>query len=573
MAHNQSWIWAPASEALAGSNRLADSRRVLHGTPPPHATQSPSEVGTDRAAHTRWATPTELCWTRLEHRDSRPLETNTKLQSSSFASHNKSPCPGPHEKDEFHAHFDLGEGEELDTGPPLQPLDAIVPHAWKVSAAGATSAEHGAGPNSCAGVTPSQQAPNWRTKSLHLPLRRRPQGLAIERRVSSSGGAPACHHGGADEDQERGNAGVDSGGGDLSPITSKESATLSAEGTVEEEPSLDTALTDRSEDTVVMVAPADAEMPQCANSQHLRGLSRSALDSGAVSNSPWAKDLRAASSFVKGIRPASTTNSTPRSGSNLVQCVLVRDRSTGPKRVFSEYRLVLQKPFGTEQALLLARRKASATRVSYHFFDLTRGLCGKRMTKKSGNYVGKLCQSGRRGARFVLLPPRVGQETPRPLTTIDFHASVRASHFPVSAGAQPRQMTVTLPPKGHTTGRWNCAPSKNATRISSKLRRTSEPSQQGELDGHGDQQNCRLSADVVTLASKLPFFERGNYRLNFQGRVKLPSVKNYQLTSGIDDDKIVTQFGKVSQDIFHLDYSWPLDPLRALAIALSQFEY
>lgn len=69
-------------------------------------------------------------------------------------------------------------------------------------------------------------------------------------------------------------------------------------------------------------------------------------------------------------------------------------------------------------------------------------------------------------------------------------------------------------------------------------------------------------------------FEKGNYRLNFHGRVKLPSVKNYQLAPAGDTDDVWTQFGKVTDDDFHLDFkSSRLTPMLAFAAAISQFDY
>ena len=47
------------------------------------------------------------------------------------------------------------------------------------------------------------------------------------------------------------------------------------------------------------------------------------------------------------------------------------------------------------------------------------------------------------------------------------------------------------------------------------------------------------------LETKEPVFENGNYRLNFHGRVTIPSVKNYQLTTVEDIHDVVCQFGKV----------------------------
>ncbi len=63
------------------------------------------------------------------------------------------------------------------------------------------------------------------------------------------------------------------------------------------------------------------------------------------------------------------------------------------------------------------------------------------------------------------------------------------------------------------------------------------------------------------------------YVLNFQGRVKMTSIKNFQLVcQGDTDEKIRLQFGRASRDEFTLDFSWPLSPVQALAIALTSFD-
>ncbi len=63
------------------------------------------------------------------------------------------------------------------------------------------------------------------------------------------------------------------------------------------------------------------------------------------------------------------------------------------------------------------------------------------------------------------------------------------------------------------------------------------------------------------------------YVLNFQGRVKMTSVKNFQLVcQGDTDEKIRLQFGRASRDEFTLDFSWPLSPVQALAIAITSFD-
>lgn len=50
---------------------------------------------------------------------------------------------------------------------------------------------------------------------------------------------------------------------------------------------------------------------------------------------------------------------------------------------------------------------------------------------------------------------------------------------------------------------------------------------------------------MFPLRTRKPAFSRGVYRLNFNGRVTVPSVKNFQLVSPDDESHTVCQFGKV----------------------------
>ena len=59
--------------------------------------------------------------------------------------------------------------------------------------------------------------------------------------------------------------------------------------------------------------------------------------------------------------------------------------------------------------------------------------------------------------------------------------------------------------------------------------------------------------------------------LNFGGRVKLASMKNFQMVSAKDVSNVIMQFGRVDRESFILDFKAPLCPLQALAIALSSF--
>lgn len=50
------------------------------------------------------------------------------------------------------------------------------------------------------------------------------------------------------------------------------------------------------------------------------------------------------------------------------------------------------------------------------------------------------------------------------------------------------------------------------------------------------------------------------------------SVKNFQIIHDNDPDYIVMQFGRVSEEVFTMDFKYPLCALQAFAIALSSFD-
>jgi len=62
--------------------------------------------------------------------------------------------------------------------------------------------------------------------------------------------------------------------------------------------------------------------------------------------------------------------------------------------------------------------------------------------------------------------------------------------------------------------------------------------------------------------------------LNFRGRVKLASVKNFQLIAAHDADKaIVMQFGKVDANIYIMDFNPAvISAAQAFSISLSTFD-
>jgi tubby-related protein 1 len=77
--------------------------------------------------------------------------------------------------------------------------------------------------------------------------------------------------------------------------------------------------------------------------------------------------------------------------------------------------------------------------------------------------------------------------------------------------------------------------------------------------------------------------EVGAYVLNFEGRVTMASVKNFQLIRKTDlpaelsgqkrnNGNVLLQFGRVGKDRFNVDIRYPMTPFQAFGIILSSFD-
>ena len=81
-------------------------------------------------------------------------------------------------------------------------------------------------------------------------------------------------------------------------------------------------------------------------------------------------------------------------------------------------------------------------------------------------------------------------------------------------------------------------------------------------------------AGLAFLINKPPRWNEqvGAYVLNFNGRVTMASVKNFQLVDPDEHNSVVLQFGRVAKDEFTMDMQWPISPLQAFAITMSSFD-
>jgi len=86
--------------------------------------------------------------------------------------------------------------------------------------------------------------------------------------------------------------------------------------------------------------------------------------------------------------------------------------------------------------------------------------------------------------------------------------------------------------------------------------------------------SLQIEKGLIPLLNKPPTWnpKKRAYTLGFQGRVKVSSVKNFQLVDALRDpkhDHVLMQHGRVNQVQFSMDTHHPLSLLQSFAFALS----
>jgi hypothetical protein len=235
----------------------------------------------------------------------------------------------------------------------------------------------------------------------------------------------------------------------------------------------------------------------------------------------------------------------------MVQCTIVRDRNSMHGKLYPTYELILEEP---KKSLIIARKMSMNRTSNYHLFDMTRGQAGHTLSKKSGNYLGKLRSKNATRLGYTLLSSKSDREE---VATILFEKVTLLDQ--IQDGNQPRRVKILLPRVDSSSLPVSVsAATYGAESLMDVLQ---------AIDDHKRQ----IPADLLLLQTKDPVFENGNYRLNFHGRVSLPSVKNFQIVSHDDIHDVKCQFGKVDKDVFHLDFKAPFTAFEAFAVALCQF--
>nr|XP_033816625.1 tubby protein-like [Geotrypetes seraphini] len=234
-----------------------------------------------------------------------------------------------------------------------------------------------------------------------------------------------------------------------------------------------------------------------------------------------------------------------------LQCRITRDRKGMDKGIFPTYYLQLEREDG-RRLFLMAGRKRKKSKTSNYLIsvdptDLSRG---------GTSFIGKV-RSNILGTRFTVFDNGINPDT-KPF--VQERESVRQELVAVCyetnvLGFRPRKMTIIIPSMTTENERVSIRPRNEHETLLARY------------------QNRNME-NIVELQNKTPSWneETQSYVLNFHGRVTLASVKNFQIIHTDDPEYIVMQFGRVTEDVFTMDYSYPLCALQAFAVCLSSFD-
>ncbi|KAG8438433.1 hypothetical protein GDO86_008929 [Hymenochirus boettgeri] len=235
-----------------------------------------------------------------------------------------------------------------------------------------------------------------------------------------------------------------------------------------------------------------------------------------------------------------------------IKCRITRDKKGMDRGMYPTYYLHLERE-DSKKVFLLAGRKRKKSKTSNYLIsidptDLSRG---------GESFIGKL-RSNLMGTKFTVYDNGLNPgKTSSSLEASNLRQELAAICYEtnVLGFKGPRKMSVIIPGMNMDQERVSIRPRNEHETLLSRWQNKNTES-------------------VIELHNKTPVWndDTQSYVLNFHGRVTQASVKNFQIIHDNDPDYIVMQFGRVAEDVFTMDYNYPMCALQAFAIALSSFD-
>ena len=243
----------------------------------------------------------------------------------------------------------------------------------------------------------------------------------------------------------------------------------------------------------------------------------------------------------------------------IIQTYIIRNKSGISNRLYPSYCVYLK---DTKNFLMFAKKRQK-NRTSNYIITSD----AKHTNKTHESYLGKV-RANFVGTEFIIY------DNGRSPKEVENNNKIRSElcsilyETNILGTKGPRKMTILLP--------------KLSTISTDKWRQTDIKSSSSMLMSTYKQ---NLTKSLTILQNKSPKWNEhiGAYVLNFNGRVTMASVKNFQLVNitknndnnnnnNNDDDDVILQFGRVGKDRFTMDIKYPLTPLQAFGICLTSFD-
>ncbi|CDQ59572.1 unnamed protein product [Oncorhynchus mykiss] len=177
------------------------------------------------------------------------------------------------------------------------------------------------------------------------------------------------------------------------------------------------------------------------------------------------------------------------------------------------------------------------------------------LSRGGENFIGKL-RSNMMGTKFTVFDNALHPDRALPdMSNARQELAAIIYETNVLGIKGPRRLTVIIPGMGKDSERVPIRPRSDNNGLLMKF------------------QNRKMD-NLIELHNKTPTWndDTASHVLNFNGRVTQASIKNFQIIHSKDEAYIVMQFGRVADDAFTLDYSYPMCAVQAFAIALSSFD-
>ncbi|KAK9201775.1 hypothetical protein WN944_016982 [Citrus x changshan-huyou] len=274
---------------------------------------------------------------------------------------------------------------------------------------------------------------------------------------------------------------------------------------------------------------------------------------------------------------------------SLLQCYIKRNRSSQTYYLY----LGLNQSSNDDGKFLLAARKCRRPTCTDYIISLN---CDD-VSKGSSTYIGRL-RSNFLGTKFTIYdgqPPNaearvtkcrstrqvnMKQVSPK-LHAGNYHVAHISYELNVLGSRGPRRMQCVMeaiPASSIEPG--GVAPTQTEFHHSGLDSFPSIPFFRSKSIRAENFQNDQKEG-LLVLRNKAPRWHEQLqcWCLNFNGRVTVASVKNFQLVASLENgvagqehENVILQFGKVGKDVFTMDYQYPISAFQAFAICLSSFD-